>query len=330
MPPTVRWTIVRVAAALLCLVVPDVSRAQEGNPARIGFLSATPLPAMPDRIEAFRQGLREHGYIEGQNVVVEYRTAEGYERLVALAADLVSTKVDVIVTAGSPAPDAALAATRVVPIVVAVGVETVMDRGVIKNLNRPGGNVTGLSPLAPNVIGKQLALFKETVPRLSRVAVLRDPGHSSHPRMVREAIDAGRVLGLAIVSVEIKDPEALEDGFRRMRAEKVDSILVLRGGMFLRMRERIATLAARATLPTMAGHSEEALAGALMSYGTDVPALSRRAAAYVDKILKGTKPGDIPIEQAAKFELLVNLKTARPLGLKVPAAVLLRADRVIE
>lgn len=317
---------------VLCLLAAPVVAGAQQTPKvpRIGFLATIPLPVLSDRIEGFRQGLRELGYVESRNITIEFRSAEGkYERLPELAAELVREKVDVIVTTGQPAPDAARNATRTIPIVFAVIGDPVAE-GVVASLDRPGGNITGLSSIASDVIGKQLELLKEVVPRLSRVAVLRDPAHRGHVKNVQQAEEASRALGLRLVVVDVDGAANLDGALRRMAAEGVDGALILRGGLFVHLRERLSNLAVKAALPTMWGHPEEAEAGGFMAYGTDVPALYRRAATYVDKILKGARTADLPVEQPTKFELIVNLKTAKALGLTIPASVLLRADRVIQ
>ena len=224
-----------------------------------------------------------------------------------------------------PAPDAALKATRTIPIVVAVGANT-----VVANLNRPGGNVTGLTSMASDLVGKQLELFKEALPGLSRVAVLWNPNHRAHPIGVRSAEVAARALGLQIVVIDVGSAAALDGVFRRMVAERVGGVLVMRGSLFIRNRKRIADLAVKARLPVMFGHGFEAESGGLMAYGPDVLALFRRAATYVDKILKGAKPADLPMERPGEFVLAVNLKTAKKIGITIPPEVLLRATKVFK
>ncbi len=321
-----------ILLALGVLVAPLVADAQQpANTPRIGFLAAVSLVALSDRVKAFRRGLREFGSVEGQTITIEYRSAEGkYDRLPALAAELVRKQVDVIVTAGPPAPDAALKATRTIPIVAAVGADSLVGSGGIASYARPGGNVTGLTSSARDLTGKQLALLREVVPRLSRVAVLRDPAHPGHAPAVQQAREAARTLGLQLVVIDVQSPAALDGAFRRMAAEGVEGALVLRGGLFVRLRESLTGRAVQAAVPAMFGHPEDTEAGGLISYGTDAVDLYRQAAAYVDRILKGAKPADLPVEQPTKFELVINLKTAKALGLTIPPSLLLRADHVIE
>ncbi len=293
---------------------------------RIGFLSHVPLSKLSIRIKAFRQGLRDLGYVEGRSITIVYRSMEGpNDRLSKLAVDLVRQKVDVILAVAQPAPDAALKATRTIPIVVAVGANT-----VVANLNRPGGNVTGLTSMASDLVGKQLELFKEALPGLSRMAVLWNPNHRGHPRGVQRAEQAARALGLRLVVIGVRSPAGFPVAFRRMKAEGVDGALILRGGLFVSNRTRIVELASKAALPTMFGHPVEAQAGGLMSYGTDNQAIFRRAATYVVKILKGAKPAELPIEQPTKFNLVINLKTAKQLGITISPEVLYQATKVIK
>jgi putative ABC transport system substrate-binding protein len=280
--------------------------------------------------DSFRQGLRELGYVEGRNIAIEWRFAQRKpDQLAKMAAELVRLKVDVIVTGGPPAPFAARKATRTIPIVVAVNADYV-GQGLVESLRRPGGNLTGLSAIGPELIGKQLQFFKEAIPRLSRVAILRNPTHRAHSAMVKQAEKAARVLGLRIVVVDVSSTVDFPGAFRRVEAEGVDGVLVLRGGLFIRNRSRVTKLAIESALPTMFGHRQEAEAGGLMAYGTDVADLFRRAATYVDKILKGANPAEMPIEQPTKFDFVVNIETAKTLGITFPQSILLRATKVIE
>jgi putative ABC transport system substrate-binding protein len=267
--------------------------------------------------------------VEGRNINVEFRSAEGkYERLPSLAAELVGLNVDVLVTAGQPAPDAARKATRTIPIVFAVVGDPVAE-GIVPSLDRPGGNITGLSSIGTHLVGKQLQLLKEAVPGLSKVALLLDPAHRGHLSAVEQAERDGRALGLRLIVVSIDRPPAIQGVVRRLAADGVQGAVVMRGGLFVSLRDRLADLTLRAGLPTIWGHPEEAEAGGLLAYGADVTTLYRRAASYVDRILKGARPGDLPVEQPTQFKLVVNLRTAKALGLTVPQSVLLRADEVI-
>ncbi len=297
---------------------------------RIGFLSG-PSPAdLARQLEAFRQGLRELGYVEGQTIAIEQRFAGGrLERLPALAAELVRLKVDVIVTGASPAPEAAKQATSTIPIVFAISGDPVAE-GVVSSLARPGGNVTGLASLSPEVVGKQLELLKQVAPKVSRVAVLQNPSNHNHPLALREAEGAARALGMQLHGLQAGSPAEIEAAFVAMRGERTNGVLVLRDALFFAQRTKIAALAAKNRLPAVSGIREEAEAGGLIAYGASVLLMYRRAATYVDMILKGAKPGELPVEQPERFELVVNLKTAKAFGLTIPPSLLQRADQVIE
>ena len=243
-----------------------------------------------------------------------------------MAADLVRQKVDVIVACCPLAPGAALNATRTIPIVIVIGADK-----YVTNLRRPGGNCTGLSAMGPDLVGKQLQLFKEAVPSLFRVAVLGVADQSSYTRTVQQAERAARALGLQLINIGVRSPAEIPGAFRRMVAEGVEGVLIQRSGLLIRNRGRTAKLAGEAALPTMYGHAREAREeGALMSYGTDTSALFRRAASFVDKILKGANPSELPVERPRKFQLVINLKTARKFGLTIPPSILYRADEVIK
>ena len=317
--------------AVFLLAAPLAAEAQApAKVPRIGFLSVRSLADNTHLLEAFRQGLRELGYVEGQNVAIEYRYAEERpERLPALAAELVRLKVDVIVTGGAPAPEAAKQATSTIPIVFAVAGDPVAV-GLVASLARPGGNITGLANMAPEVVGKQLELLKEVVPRVSRVSVLQNPGNRGSAVVLREAEGAARTLGLQLHTVRARTPVEIDAAFAAMRSQHTGGVLVLRDGLFLAQRTQIAALAAKNRLPAVYGFREQAEAGGLMAYGASVPLMYRRAATYVDKILKGAKPADIPVEQPTKFELVINLKTAKALGLTIPPSLLQRADELIQ
>ncbi len=293
---------------------------------RLGYLSAA--GSMDLSTQAFRQGLRDLGYIEGQNIAVEYRFAEGqYERLPQLAADLVGLRVEVIVTAGQNAARAARQQTPTIPIVVAAGGSW---DGLAASLARPGGNVTGLSFLSPELGGKRLALLREAVPTATRVAVLVNVATPSPPLQwaaVREA--AGR-LGVTLLRVEFRRAREFAGAFQAAARQGGRAVLTFRDAVVEANRARILALAAKHRLPAMYEQRDFVEAGGFLAYGPSLPDLFRRAATYVDKILKGAKPGDLPIEQPVKFELAVNLKVAKTLGLTVPQSVLLQADEVIQ
>ncbi|HEV2055927.1 MAG TPA: ABC transporter substrate-binding protein [Methylomirabilota bacterium] len=315
------------------LAAPLAAEAQQpAKISRIGFLSpSSPSdPPMQHSLEVFRHGLGELGYVEGQNIAIESRWAEGkYDRLPGLAAELVRLKVDVIVTAAVPAIRAAKEATSTIPIVMAVVVDPVAT-GLVASLARPGGNITGLSNMAPELVGKQLQMLKEVVPKASRVAVLWNPANPGNAPQLREAEAAARTLGVRLQPVEARDPNDFDGAFAAMIRQQAGALIVLLDVMFTDHRTRIADLAAKSRLPAVYGLSEHAEAGGLMAYSASRAALFRRAATYVDKILKGAKPADLPVERPTKFELVINLKTAKALGLTIPPSLLVRADRVIE
>ncbi len=316
--------------ALGILAGPLAAEAQQpGKIRRIGILrpGAPPDPY----VEAFREGLRELGYVEGQSIAIEYRWAEGkLERLPDLAADLARLKVDVIVTATTPGVQAARRATSTIPIVMAA-VGDPVGTGLIASLARPGGNITGLSLLSPELSGKRLELLKEAVHKLSPVAVL---WNSASPAMIlsfRETQTAAQVLGVSLQSWEVQgDPQDFARAFSMVSKERPHALLVVLDPFTILHRSRIVELAAKHRLPAMYEIRAFVEAGGLMSYGPSVPDMYRRAATYVDKILKGAKPADLPVEQPTKFELVINLKTAKALGLTIPPSVLIRADEVIQ
>jgi putative ABC transport system substrate-binding protein len=318
-----------ISLVLGFLVAPIMVKAQApAKVPRIGFLSVLSPTDNPYTLEAFRQGLRELGYVEGQTIAIEYRFAEGRpERLPALAAELVRLKVDVIVTAAPAAPEAAKQATSTIPIVFAVVGDPVAV-GLVASVARPGGNITGLSSIAPEVVGKQLELLKEVAPKVSRVAVLQNPSNQAHPFVLRQAEGAARALGLQLQILKAGSPAEIDAAFAAMSSQRAGGVLVLRDSLFLAQRTQITALAAKSRLPAVYGLREEAEAGGLMAYGASGPVMYRRAATYVDKILKGAKPADLPVEQPTKFELVVNLKTAKALGLTIPQSILVRADEV--
>ncbi len=321
--------------ALGLLAAPLAADAQPATKVhRIGILlpgSPAPPSTPSAALEAFLQGLRDLGYVEGRNIAIEYRYAQGkLDPLQDLAAELVRLNVDVIVTSTTPAIQAAKKATSTIPIVMAAVGDPVVT-GLVAGLARPGGNITGLSLLAPELAGKRLELLKETLPRLSRVAVL---WNSASPAMVhtfREARVAAEALGVRLQSLEVQgDPTDFERAFSAIAKERPDGLFVTLDPFTSLHRGRIAELAAQHRLPAIYELREFVDAGGLMAYGPSSRDLWRRAATYVDKILKGAKPGDLPVEQPTRFELVINLKTARALGLTIPQSVLLRADHLIE
>ena len=298
---------------------------------RIGFLvTATPTET-GHLLKALSEGLRELGYVEGRNVVFERRFAEGrQERLPALAAELVRLNVDILVTGSNPVIAAVKQATATIPVVMAVSRDPVGAK-FIASLARPGGNITGLAnDTAPEIIGKNLAFLKEAVPRISRVTYLWNPVPPGAETSKNALESAARNLGVAFQPVEVRGHAELEGAFAAMVRERANGIVVAQDPVTFGSRSQVAVLAARNRLPAVYGVREFAEAGGLMSYGPNIADQFRRAAMYVDKILKGAKPGDLPIEQPTKFELVINLKTAKALGLTLPPSLLQRADQVIE
>ena len=305
----------------------SASAQQPTKIARIGYLGG-PSPLL-ERREAFRQGLRKLGYIEGKNIVIEWRSGEGKsERVPALAAELVRLKVDVIVTDGSNSTLRAKEATSTIPIVMAQDVDPV-GRGIVASLARPGANITGLANLAPELSGKQLELLKETVFRLSRVAVFGTSNTPSTAPTLKETELAAVALGVKVQYLDVLDPKDIEIAFRAASKGRIHAVLVLSGPLVFSQRTQIAELAAKSRLPAIYPQIEYVEDGGLMSYGVIITDLDRRAATYVDKILKGAKPADLPVEQPMKFELVINLKAAKQIGLMIPPNVLARADKVI-
>jgi len=319
-----------VVLTLSLTVASLAAEAQSGKKARIGVLMLPPRAgAGGTYIQALREGLYEFGYVEGQNLLLEIRWAEGRPDLLpGLAAELLSTRPDVLVTSGSEAILTLKRATGVVPIIMA----TVMDPvalGIAASLARPGGNLTGLAILSLELTSKRLQLLKEVVPRLSRVAVLWNPANPGNVLLLREVETASQTLGLRWQAVAVRRPDELAGAFEAIGAES-NGILVLEDSMLVSHRSRIVESVSRTRLPAMYAFRQFVDAGGLMSYGPNIPDSFRRAAVYVDKILKGAKPADLPVEQPTTFELVINMKTARTLGLTIPQTLLLRADQVIE
>jgi ABC-type uncharacterized transport system substrate-binding protein len=297
---------------------------------RIGFLSTVPRSSITARTEAFRQGLRDLGYVEGKNIIIEWRDAEGkLDRLSELAAELVRLKVDVIVSAAPRPTRAAKEATITIPIVMAFDNDPV-GNGFVGSLARPGGNITGLSTYYPEISGKQLELLREIVPRLSRVAVLGNTAVPGNAQALRETERAAGAFGVKLQYLDVREPQDFENVFREASKGRAGAVLVLSSPVATSQRAQIAELAVKSRLPAMYPDSLFTDAGGLMFYGVSITDLYRRAATYVDKILKGAKPADLPVEQPRKFEFVINLKTAKQIGLTIPPNVLVRADKVIK
>jgi putative ABC transport system substrate-binding protein len=297
---------------------------------RIGVLVLAPLSARPQQWEAFRQGLREHGYMQGQSILVEFRSAEGKpERLPELAAELVQANMDVIVGSGKPPVQALQKATQTIPIVMA-NVGDPVGAGLVVSLSRPGGNITGLSLLATELSAKRLEILKVALPGLARVAILGNPTNASVQLKVKETASAARQLGLQLQSLEARVPSDLEPQIQTAARGRAEALVTADDQFLSSQRSQIVALAMRHRLPVASEFGEFAEAGSLCSYGPSLTDLPRRTATYVDKILKGARPADLPVEEPTKFELVINLKTAKALGLTIPPSLLARADQVIE
>jgi putative tryptophan/tyrosine transport system substrate-binding protein len=324
-----KWLGLSVIAFVL-LVAGAVAQAQQPTKVpRIGFLIGASASTNVARLDAFRQGLRALGYVERKNIVIEYRYAEGKpNRLPGLAAELVRLKVDVIVTAGSASTRSAKQATVTIPIVMAIDDDPV-GSGFAASLARPGGNITGLSGLAPEISGKQLDLLREIVPKLSRVAVLGDVTRPGIPQALREINLAADAVRVQIQFLEVREPKDIETAFRAAGEKRAEALLMLGSPVLISHRRQLADLAVKSRLPAIYRNLEFVEDGGLMAYGASLSDSYRRAATYVDKILKGAKPADLPVEQPKKFELVINLKAAQQIGLTIPPNVLARADKVI-
>ena len=325
-----KLTVLTLCAVLLALCL-CAEAQQPAKIPRIGYLGATSPSAIPDRIEAFRQGLRELGYVEGKNIVIEWRHHEGkVDRLPALAAELVRLKVVIIVTAGAPAARAAKEATSTIPIVM-TQVGDPVGSGFVASLARPGGNITGLSTLAPELSGKRLELLKEIVPKLSRVAVFGTSSNPDNAQSLREVELAAKALGVKLQYLDVLGPGDSETAFQAAVKGRAEAVLMMVSGPVANsLRPQIAELAAKSRLPVIYSGRTDVESGGLMTYGVNNADLDRRAATYVDKILKGAKPADLPVEQPTKFEFIINLKAAKQIGLTIPPNVLVRADKVIK
>ncbi len=319
-----------LSTMLYALCLPVEAQQAEKVP-RIGYLSGSPPSSITARTEAFRQDLRDLGYVEGKNIVIEWRSGEGKrDRFPALAADLVRLKVDVIVTAGPLVTRAAKEATSTIPIVMAQDPDPV-GNGFVASLARPGGNITGLSSLAPGLTGKQLELLKEIVPKLSRVAVFETSTRPGNPQTLREVELAAGVFGVKLQYLDVLSPKDIETAFQAAVTERADGALwFVTGSIGNPHRKKIADLAVSSRLPVIYNLLDHVETGGLMFYGVNTVDLDRRAAVYVDKILKGAKPADLPVEQATKFEFVINLKAAKQIAVTIPPNVLARADKVIK
>jgi putative tryptophan/tyrosine transport system substrate-binding protein len=318
---------------IIMVLVTGAAIAEAQQPTKIpsiGYLTTPLLSANAARVEAFHQGLRELGYVEGKNIVIEWRSAEGkLDRAPALAAELVRLKVDVIVTGGPQSTRAAKEATITIPIVMAFDNDPV-GNGLVASLARPGGNITGLSTLYPEISGKQLELLKEIVPRLSRLAVFGNSTHPGNAQALKETEFAARALAVQLQYLDVRDPKDIETAFRAASKGRADAVLVLENAVLTSHRKQLVELAVKSRLPAIYPQTEYMEAGGLIYYGTNTPDLFRRAATYVDKILKGAKPADLPVEQPTKFEFIINLKAAKQIGLTISPNVLARADKVIK
>jgi putative ABC transport system substrate-binding protein len=311
---------------VLFTLVSDAEAQQANKNARIGYLSVGSVSSEASRLKAFRDGLRQLGYVEGQNIAIEYRYGEGNtDRLAALAAELVHLKVDVIVAGGAPVR-AAKSATSTIPIVMTVSTDPVAQ-GYVQSLAKPGGNVMGLSPMAADLGGKRLELFKETFPKVRRLGVLAT---ATNELVFRETQTSAQALGFRIHSHQVQGPQEFEEAFTLMTKDRVDGIFTVASVLLTANRKRIVDFAAKNRLPAIYHNEDFIEAGGLMSYAPSLIDMHRRAAIFVDKILKGTKPADLPVEQPMKFEFVVNLKTAKQIGVTIPPNVLVRADRVIK
>jgi putative tryptophan/tyrosine transport system substrate-binding protein len=321
--------VLSILFVVVLLAVAVIAGAQQPTKVpRIGFQFDSPLSAVAARVEGFRQGLRELGYVEGKNIIIEWRSAEGKpERRNEIAADWARLKVDIIVTGGPTSTSAAKEATNTIPIVMAFDNDPV-GNGFVASLARPGGNITGLATLSPELSGKRLELLKEILPKLSRVAVLRTSTTPGTAQELKEAELAAGAFGVKLQYLDVRDPKDIETAFRAAGKGRADSVLVLTSPVINPYRKEIAELAVKNRLPAIYS-TQEFVEHGLMSYSVSFTDLYRRAATYVDKILKGAKPADLPVEQPKKFELIINLKAAKQIGVTIPANVLARADKVL-
>jgi putative ABC transport system substrate-binding protein len=326
-PAIIRFTTI---LAVLLLAAPLVAHAQPVGKVRIGYLSGNPRSDTQDAFEAFRARLRDLGRVDGQNLLIEYRYADGqHERLPQLAAELVRLKVDVIFAFGTPGSRAAKNATSTIPIVFGV-VSDPLAAGLVASLTRPGGNMTGVTPNNPELSAKRVSLLKEAVPAAARMSVLTNPDFPATPHMVAETRLGAQSLGVELQILEVRQPAELAKAFAAMTTAKAKGVLVLTDPMFIAQRRRIVELALSHRIPAMYHLRDFVAAGGLISYGAEYTEMFRQSADLVDKILKGAKPADLPVEQPWRYVLAINLKTAKVLGLTIPQALLVRADQLIE
>jgi putative ABC transport system substrate-binding protein len=325
-----RKNVFRLALCAMLYAFCTAAEAQQPKKIpRIGFLGNSTSALEENLIGPFREGLRDLGYVEGKNIVTEWRWAEGkYERFPALIAELIALKVDVIVTAGTPATQAYQKARTSIPLVM-VAVGDPVGTGIVASLNRPGGNITGLTSISPELEGKRIELLREVIPKLSRIAVLWNPKNAYHAIENKEVEAAAAALRMKVLYLGVEAQEQIGNAFAQILKERPGALLVLADRVFLHNRALIMDFATKHHLPGVYAYVELVEAGGLMSYGPNYGDMHRRAATYVDKILKGTKPTDLPVERPMKFELIVNLKAAKQIGVMIPQSVLFRADKVI-
>jgi putative ABC transport system substrate-binding protein len=325
-----RRIVVCLTLTVFLLTVSFAQAQQTKKIPRIGFLGNSTAALEANLIGPFREGLRDLGYIEGQSIHIEWRWAEGkYERFPALIAELIAANVDIIVTAGTPATFAVRKATTTIPLVM-IAVGDPVGTGIIASLAHPGGNITGLTSISPELDGKRLELLREVVPKISHVAVLWNPTSPLQVVAEKETQSAAHAMGMKVLSLGVQAQEQLDNAFATIRRERPGALLVLADRLFLHNRARIMDFAVQNRLPGVHAYVELVEAGGLMSYGPSYAGMHRRAAWYVDKVLKGAKPADLPVEAPAKFELVINLKAAKQIGVTIPPSVLARADKIIK
>ena len=323
--------IILAVVTLRVLITPSATQAQQiGHVPRVGYLGTSSASLEPELVRAFREGLRDHGYVEGQNLLIEYRWAEGNDqRFPDLAADLVKLKVDIILTAGTPAALAAKRATQTIPIIMAVAGDPV-GTGLVSSLARPGGNLTGLTAMVPDLEGKRLEMLREVFPKLAKLVVLLNSANSLTAIQWEQTKISAKALGIQLQPIEVQRRDDFKNAFARVARQRPDAITMVADRFLLAHRTQIVDFVAKTRLPAMYPYREFVVAGGLMSYAPSYEDLFRRSATYVDKILRGAKPGDLPVEQPTKFELILNLRAAKAIGLKIPPSLLQRADQIID